>query len=233
MLAVLKCQHFKGNGSDKTKPKKSKCQYLDKRDNEQENGLDKNEGEIEDTRYVFLLLFFQKVSNCLSDLGKRIKNLNNLIGILKICYSRTANFALEFLGRRGSKAQKKIHTSRLRGGLESHLAFITSTAFGIIHYYCPINKRLKSHLFFNNGQDLGIQLCANPRQRSKSHSAATLFNLFINASNIPKIIFLPIKSPAIGHSLWRGHCCYLEIQDLTLASRSLWNSLERLLFIQF
>ena len=125
MLAVLKCQQFEDNKSDKTELKGSKCQRLDKCDNEEGNNLDKNEDKIKGIKYVslhfVLLLFFpQKVSNRPSDLGERTKSLNHLVYIPKICYSRSANFALEFLGRGSSKTQKTIYTSHLRERLESH-----------------------------------------------------------------------------------------------------------------
>ena len=115
-LVLLKHQRFGDSGSDKTESRRSKSQYLDECDNEEGNGLDnekendldKDEGEIEDDRYVplpfvFLLLFLQKVSNRPSDLGERIKRLRHIVCILIICYSRNANFALEFPGREGSK----------------------------------------------------------------------------------------------------------------------------------
>ena len=46
-------------------------------------------------------------------------------------------------------------------------------------------------------------------------------SLFTNASNIPKVTFLPTKAPAIGHFLWRGYCNHLEIKNLIPAGRSL------------
>ena len=50
--ALLKCQQFEESGSDKTEPKGSKRQRLDERDNEEENSLDEDEGEIEGARYI-------------------------------------------------------------------------------------------------------------------------------------------------------------------------------------
>ena len=55
----------------------------------------------------------------------------------------------------------------------------------------------------------------------QSHPAATMFSLCTNASNIPKVITLPSKAPATGHSLWCGHCRCLEIKDSTSADRNL------------
>ena len=100
-------------------PKELKCWHLDERDNEEENGLDneikngldKNRGEIEVGRYVppsvvLFSLFLQKMSNRPSDLSERTKNLKYIICIPKICYSRSANFVLEFLSWESSKVQK-------------------------------------------------------------------------------------------------------------------------------
>ena len=110
--ALLKRQRFEESGSDKTKLKRSKCQRLDERDNEKGNSLDKDESEIEGARYVLppfvpLSPLSRKVSNRLSDLDEGTRSLNHLVCIPKIFYSRNANFALKFPGRRGSKAQKK------------------------------------------------------------------------------------------------------------------------------
>ena len=110
--ALLKRQRFEESGSDETEPKRLKRQRLDERDDEEGNSLDEDEGEIEGARYVLfpfvlLLLLPQKVSNCPSDLGEKIRSLNHLVCIPKISYLRSANFALEFPGRGGSKAQKK------------------------------------------------------------------------------------------------------------------------------
>ena len=112
MSTVLKRQWFKDSGIDKTELKGSKYQYLDKRDDELKNSLDEDEGKIEDIRYIsspFVSLLFlpQNVSNRLSDLAKETMSLNYLVCIPKICYSKSANFALEFPGRRNSKTQKK------------------------------------------------------------------------------------------------------------------------------
>ena len=167
-LAVLKCQQFEESGIDETEPKGSKCQHLDNCDNKKRNSLNKNEGEIESARYVsppFVPLppLPQKVSNRPSDLGKGTKSLNHLVCISKICYSRNANFALEFLGKGGSKAQKKIYISRLRKGLESYSASTASIASGTTNHRRLIRERLESHPPSNHRQDLKTQLCANQR----------------------------------------------------------------------
>ena len=164
--ALLKRQRFKEGGSDETEPKGSKRQRLDECDDEEGNSLDEDEDEMEGARYVpppFVPLpsLPQKVSNCPSDLGKGTRSLNHLVCLPKICYSRSANFALKFPGRRGSKAQKKIYTSRLREGLEFHLAFTASTTSDTINHHRPIRERLESHPASNHRQDLGTQLCAN------------------------------------------------------------------------
>ena len=69
-LALLKCQRFGDKRNDETKPRKSKRQRLDEHDDEEGNGLDnkkgnsldKDEGEIESSRFspsfLFLFLFF-------------------------------------------------------------------------------------------------------------------------------------------------------------------------------
>ena len=113
---ILKRQRFGDSGSDKMELRGSKYQHLDERDNKEGNGLDNKEGkdldkdedEIEGDGYVpppFIPLpfLFQKVSNRLSDLSKRIKSLKHIICISKICYLRYTNFALEFPGKRSSK----------------------------------------------------------------------------------------------------------------------------------
>lgn len=62
-IIMLKCQQFEDGESGKTKSKRSKCQHLNKYDNKNVNGLDKNKevigldknkGGIEDARYVSL-----------------------------------------------------------------------------------------------------------------------------------------------------------------------------------
>ena len=116
-LTILKRQQFEDSGSDKTEPRRSKCQRLDEHNNkkknglddEKENGLDEDEGEIEGGRYIPLLfvslsLLPQKLLNRPSDLGKGTKSLNHIVYISKICYLKSTNFALEFLGRGSSKA---------------------------------------------------------------------------------------------------------------------------------
>ena len=212
--ALLKHHQFEDSGSDKIELRGSRYQYLDERDNEEGNdlddkegnGLDEYEGEIEGDRYVpspFVPLspLFRKVSNRWSDLGKRIRSLKYIVCIPKICYSRSANFAFEFPGRGGSKAQKKIYTSRLWEGLESHSASTASIASGITNHRCLIREHLESHPPSNYHQDLGTQLCANQQQDSGFHPATNMFNLFTNAFNIPKVTFLPTKAPTISLSL--------------------------------
>ena len=85
---MLKCQRFEDNGSDKMEPRGLKRQQLDLRDDKEEEGLDKFEGKGEGKGigYIpfFFIVFFQKESNCLTDMGKGIKSLNYLICIPKI-----------------------------------------------------------------------------------------------------------------------------------------------------
>lgn len=112
MTAMLKCQQFEDNRSDKTKLRGSKRQCLDEHNNEERNNLDKDKGKIEGIRYVFspfipLFLLLQKLSNRPSDLGKRIRSLNYLVYISKICYLRNINFVLEFSSKEDLKTSKK------------------------------------------------------------------------------------------------------------------------------
>lgn len=128
--------------------------------------MDEDEDEIKGPRYVLLpfisfLPLSRKLSNYLSDPGKQIRSLNHLVYIPKNCYSRIANFALEFSGRKSSKAQKKIYISRVREGLKSYSASTAFTAYGITSHHRLIRKRLESHLLLNYRQNLRTQLCGN------------------------------------------------------------------------
>ena len=105
--------------SDETEPKQSKRQHVDERDNIEGNNLGKNEGKMEEARYILssflpLLLLF---SNRLLDPGEKTRSLNHLICIPKICYSRNTNFALKFSGRSGLKAQKPSIPAALKKDL--------------------------------------------------------------------------------------------------------------------
>ena len=88
MPAVLKRQQFKDGGSDEMDPRGSKCQRLDLRDNEEEEGLDKFESEGKEKNIGYVPLSFialpQKESNRLTDMGKGTRSLNHLVCILKI-----------------------------------------------------------------------------------------------------------------------------------------------------
>ena len=52
---MFKCQQFKDSESDKREQRGSKCQYLNKHDNKNENGLNKDKSKIKNRRYVFFL----------------------------------------------------------------------------------------------------------------------------------------------------------------------------------
>ena len=52
MPAMLKCQGFENSRSHETKPRGSKRQHLDERNNKEGNGLDEDEDEIKGTRYI-------------------------------------------------------------------------------------------------------------------------------------------------------------------------------------
>lgn len=153
MLALLKHQQFKKSGSDEIKPKRSKRQRLDERNDKERNNLDEDKGEIEDTRYILppFISFSplpQKVSNRPSDLGKGTRSLNHLICIPKIYYSRSTNFVLEFPGRKSLKAQKKNLYQPSKRGIRILLGFYSFYSF---QYHQPpsLNQRaLKIPSFF-------------------------------------------------------------------------------------
>ena len=168
MSAGLKRQRFGDSESDETEPRGSNYQRLDEHDNKEENsldnkegnGLDKDENEMEGGRYIPPLfdplpLLLWKLSNRPSDLSKGTKSLKYIIYIPKICYLKSANFALKFSGGGGSKAQKKTYTSCLKKGLESHSTSTASTTSGTTNYCCLIREHLESHPHSNYHQDLG------------------------------------------------------------------------------
>lgn len=80
---MLQHQQFEKSRNDETEPRGSKCQLLDKYNKKKENSLNKNEIERKNTRYISFsfisLLFFRKMSNCPSDLGKRNIYIKNLL----------------------------------------------------------------------------------------------------------------------------------------------------------
>lgn len=85
---MLKRQRFDDSNINKTAPKK--YQQFDEHDNQEKQGLDKNESEVEGNRYIpfpplSLALLPQKKSNRPSDLGKGTKSLIHLICISKNC----------------------------------------------------------------------------------------------------------------------------------------------------
>lgn len=86
---MLKRQQFEDTESNKTEPNRTKRQHLNGHDNEKQNDFDKDESKIKSTRYIpilFMSLFFsQKMSNRLSNLGKKTRSLNYLECIPKIC----------------------------------------------------------------------------------------------------------------------------------------------------
>ena len=157
MPVMLKYQQFGDSGNIMIEPRGWNPQRLDERDNEEGNGLNneegkglddkegnslgKDEGEIEGGRYVSspfvpLLLLFQKVSNRLSDLGKETKSLKYIVYISKICYSRNANFALDFPGRGGSKVSKKDFYQPSKRGITVPLGFHSFHNFR--HHQLPL-----------------------------------------------------------------------------------------------
>lgn len=186
--AMLKDLQLENSRSEKTELRELKRQYLDKNDNKEKNSLDEDEAKIEYARYVvfpfiFLSLLPQKVSNHLSDWGKKIKSINHLVFIPKICYLRSANFALEFPGKGSSKAQKKIYISRVREGLESHSASTSFIASVTNSYHRLIREYLESYLLFNYRQDLGSQLRANQRQGARFYYIQHIYKYFQHPRN--------------------------------------------------
>lgn len=167
MMVILKRQQFENSRSNEMESRGSNRQRLNECDNEERNGLNKDKGEIKYVRYVLppfiLLLLPQKVSNRSSNLHEGIKSLNHLVYISKICYSRNANFALEFPSKGDLKAQKKFYTSRVREGLKFYLASTASIAFGTTNHYYLNRKRLKSYRLSNHRPNLKAQICANKR----------------------------------------------------------------------
>ncbi len=85
MAAMLKRQQFEDSKSEETEPRVSKCQHVGIHDDEEEQSLDKYEGEKEDVRYVPLPFIAppppQKESNRPTDMGERTRSLNHLIYI--------------------------------------------------------------------------------------------------------------------------------------------------------
>ena len=89
-LAIFKHQQFDDSKSEKMAPIGYKDYWLDKRDDEERQKLDKNEDDGDRNRYVplslmALLLSPQKKSNRLSNLGKKTKSLTHLVCIPKNC----------------------------------------------------------------------------------------------------------------------------------------------------
>lgn len=105
-------QQFKNSPSDKTEWSISKHQQLNLHDDKEEQGFDKYESEGEDERYVTFLFIApspppQRESNRLTDLGKGTRSLIISYTYWKSATQRSANFVLEFPGKKGSKLQKK------------------------------------------------------------------------------------------------------------------------------
>lgn len=72
-----------------------------------EKGQDLDKFQDKDGKYISLLFFLQKESNCLTNLSKGTRSLNYLIYILKLLYQVITNFALEFPGKKSLKTKKK------------------------------------------------------------------------------------------------------------------------------
>ena len=156
---MLKRQEFEDSENDATEPKTSKCPRVDRHNSEEGQSSEKYQDK--GGRYVPLCPYPQKESNRPTDLSKGTKSINHLICIPKLPYRITTNFVLEFAGRKGSKAQKKIYTNYLQEGMVFYLAFTTFTAFGITNARHLIKERLESYCPPNYCQGLESQPCPN------------------------------------------------------------------------
>lgn len=96
------CQQFRDGESNAMESKASKRLRVDEYDNEEGQNSDKYLGKV--SRYIFIFLCLQKKSNRLTNLGKEIKGLNQLIYIPKLLYQMIANFVLEFSDKKSLKA---------------------------------------------------------------------------------------------------------------------------------
>lgn len=150
---------------------------------------------------LFLLFLFSKKCQIVRQIWQGNKEPKLSCIYIKICYSKNAKFAFELLYRRGSKAEKRIYTSPVREGLESHLISTTSTFSHIINHRRLIKEYLESHLLSTHYQDVRTKLRANQQQDTRSHSTFTTFYLFTNASDIPEVTHLSTKALAMGHCL--------------------------------
>lgn len=125
-------------------------------------------------------------------------------------YQKSANhiiakFALEFPCKRCSKTRKNNYISRLQENLESYLASTAFLVSGITNTRRLIRECLESHISSNYRQGLGIQPCPNQRHSSGSHPTAS--SSFTNASDIPIVTVLLIKTSVIGYLLKCRYCC--------------------------
>lgn len=82
MLEILKQQKFKDIESNKIEPRTWKCLYIDERKDKKRQSSDQYHDK--DGRYLPFLPHSQKELNRLINLGKRIKNLNQIICILTL-----------------------------------------------------------------------------------------------------------------------------------------------------
>ncbi len=127
----------------------------------------------------------QKELNRPSDLDEETRSLIHLVWLPKTASQRIVNFASEFPGKGGSKPKKKFYTSRLKKGLEAHLASTTSIPSGTTNYRRLIRERLESHPPSNHRQGLGAQQHSNQRHGLGTRPAITASSSFTNAFETP------------------------------------------------
>ena len=114
-----------------------------------------------------------------------------------------------------------MYTSRLREGLETHLASIASIVSDTTDHCCLIRECLETHLYSNHQQDLGTQTRIHQRHSLGSHPVTTMSHFFTNTSNIFEVTSSFIKTPSTSYLLWRGNCWHMGIKNFISATYSL------------
>lgn len=97
------------------------------------------------------------------------------------------------------------HCHSLRDGLETLIFSILTN-----NYYCSLKEKLKILIFsisINNH-------CHNLREQLEIQLIGTIFTLFGNNSDIPKIISSSIRLAKTGYAFWHRHYWLSRIKDL-------------------